>query len=90
MSIRIFIAWYDFWVGFYYDRKDQTLYVCLIPMVVIAFEFMPYYQIIGGYTGSVIGYCVGPDAVEQVLEEEPRAKLRRIPKQQYMKEAGKP
>jgi hypothetical protein len=90
VSARLFFAWYDFWIGLYYDRKKQTLYVCLIPMVVIALEFRAYYQIIGGYTKTVIGYCVGEDAKEQVLEEEPHATFHRIPKRQYLKEAGRP
>ncbi len=33
---QTFFAWYDCWVGAYYDRKGRWLYVCLIPMVVIA------------------------------------------------------
>lgn len=33
--IRVFFAWYDMWVGFYYDRLDCVLYVCVIPMIVI-------------------------------------------------------
>jgi hypothetical protein len=35
MKIRIFFAWYDFWIGLYWDRKDYSLYVCLIPTIVI-------------------------------------------------------
>jgi hypothetical protein len=34
MNIKLFLAWYDFWVGWYFDRKS-TLYICLIPCVVI-------------------------------------------------------
>ena len=38
MVIRIFFAWYDFWVGFYYDRTGQILYFCPLPMLVIAWH----------------------------------------------------
>jgi len=35
MKIKITFAWFDFWVGAYYDRKLKALYVCLVPMVVM-------------------------------------------------------
>ena len=35
MKVRIFIAWYDMWIGAFYDRKQKTLYVCILPCVVI-------------------------------------------------------
>lgn len=35
MSIRVFIAWYDLWMGAYWDAKKRTLYVCPLPCVVI-------------------------------------------------------
>lgn len=34
MSIRVFFAWYDLWVGAFYDRKARALYICPLPMVV--------------------------------------------------------
>ena len=36
MRIKLFFAWYDFWIGFYYDRKMHILYFCPLPMCVIA------------------------------------------------------
>ena len=36
-KVSIFFAWYDFWIGWFYDRK-RTLYICFIPMVVIKIE----------------------------------------------------
>lgn len=39
MKIDLFLAWYDFWVGFYYDRKNRTLYFCPLPCVVLSIEF---------------------------------------------------
>lgn len=34
MRIRFFFAWYDFWVGAYYDRDRAVLYVCPLPCCV--------------------------------------------------------
>ena len=28
-------AWYDLWVGAYYDRLEKTLYICPLPMLVV-------------------------------------------------------
>ena len=38
MKFKLFWAWFDFWVGFYYDRKKSILYVCPLPTVVLAFS----------------------------------------------------
>jgi len=31
LTIQPFFAWYDFWVGWYYDRKGDILYICPVP-----------------------------------------------------------
>ena len=38
MKISVFFAWYDFWVGLYYDTKKRTLYICPIPMCGVKIE----------------------------------------------------
>ena len=35
--MRFFFAWYDFWVGAYWDRKARVLYVCPLPCCVFQF-----------------------------------------------------
>ncbi len=34
-NIKFQFLWYDFWIGWYYDRANQTLYICPLPMCVI-------------------------------------------------------
>ena len=36
MRIVVFFAWYDLWIGAYYDRAFQRLFICLIPTIVIS------------------------------------------------------
>lgn len=86
MNIKLFFAWYDFWIGWFYDQKKTTLYICLLPMIVLSIEFNFCYQIIGGYTGNVIGYCWGYDGKQDVFFEEPKATFQKISKKQYTKE----
>lgn len=35
MTVSLFFAWYDLWIGAYYDRHTETLYVCPLPCCVI-------------------------------------------------------
>jgi len=39
MKISFFFAWYDFWVGFFWDREHKILYICLIPCCVFKIMF---------------------------------------------------
>jgi hypothetical protein len=39
MKARLFFAWYDLWVGAYWDRKLRRLYVLPIPCVGVVIEF---------------------------------------------------
>lgn len=32
-------VWYDFWIGFYWDRDGRILYCCPLPTVVFSFHF---------------------------------------------------
>lgn len=34
--IKLVTAWFDFWIGLYWDRKQKVLYFLPIPMVGIA------------------------------------------------------
>lgn len=37
--MKLVFAWYDFWVGLYYDRKNRRLYFFPIPMIGIMYQF---------------------------------------------------
>ena len=38
MKIKFFIAWYDCWVGWFYDRQGKILYVCPLPCCVFKIQ----------------------------------------------------
>lgn len=39
MKIKPMFAWYDFWVGWFYDKVKRSLYIFPIPMFGIKIEF---------------------------------------------------
>jgi hypothetical protein len=36
---KVFFAWYDLWVGAFWDRKKRALYICPLPCVVLMLQF---------------------------------------------------
>ena len=39
MSIKPIFAWYDFWIGFYWNREKQRLYILPLPCIGIVIQF---------------------------------------------------
>jgi hypothetical protein len=39
MSIKPIFAWYDFWVGAYWDRAKRRLYIFPVPCVGVVIEW---------------------------------------------------
>lgn len=39
VSIKLIFAWYDFWVGLFWDAKKRRLYVFPVPMIGIVMQF---------------------------------------------------
>lgn len=36
IPVRINFRWYDFWIGFFWDRKKRVLHFCPVPMILIS------------------------------------------------------
>lgn len=39
MKISLVIAWYDLWIGIFWDRNKRKLYVLPLPCIGFAVEF---------------------------------------------------
>ena len=37
--VRVFFAWFDMWIGAYVDTNKKVVYICPLPMLVIAIQY---------------------------------------------------
>ena len=66
MKIKFFFAWFDFWVGFYYDQKGHALYVCPLPCCVFKFWRNPTKDAADFRKARGVLHIDGLDAVEEI------------------------
>lgn len=54
MKISLLFAWYDIWIGVYWDRKAHWLYILPIPTCGIILKFAPgeYTHLLKGEAGT--------------------------------------
>jgi hypothetical protein len=82
MKIKSIFAWYDLWIGFFWDSKKSRLYFFPIPMLGLIFEFERYYAIYSPRINEVIGVC-RQEGAEHALKEDPGCELRPISQRQF-------
>jgi hypothetical protein len=41
MTVKPIFAWYDLWVGAFWDRKGRKLYILPLPMLGMVISFNP-------------------------------------------------
>lgn len=39
MKVRPLFAWYDLWIGAFWDRKSRKLYIMPLPCIGVVIEF---------------------------------------------------
>lgn len=39
MSVRLIFAWFDMWIGAYWDARSRRLYVFFVPMLGVVITF---------------------------------------------------
>lgn len=52
LKFKFFIAYYDFWIGFYFDSNKKILYFCPFPCFVFSFANKDYKFIAGKWIKS--------------------------------------
>ncbi len=78
MRIKPIFAWYDLWVGLFWDSKKRLLYILPLLCLGIVVDFTRYYAIESEYAD------IGDIGVTTDPSDAPKgAKFRRISKREY-------
>lgn len=43
-EVHVFFAWYDCWIGVYWDRTRKVLYICPLPMLCVRIRLSAWKQ----------------------------------------------
>jgi len=60
--IKLLFAWYDLWVGVYWQSKDRTLYILPLPMIGIKIHFTKY------VLKEKISVFIAPDRQDNIMK----------------------
>tara|TARA_R110002124_G_scaffold281430_1_gene455745 strand:+ start:95864 stop:96007 length:144 start_codon:yes stop_codon:yes gene_type:complete len=41
MKVKLLFAWYDLWIGVFYDKNKNWLYILPVPMFGVILKFPP-------------------------------------------------
>ena len=100
MTVSFFFKWFDFWVGWYWERRSQSLYICPLPMVGVKLCFCKHDNMM--FARSIHGdeiiekgcrslfWCPACDMVigSQMLVTSPPAEARNVLKPQMARVAA--
>ena len=77
MTLKPIFAWYDIWIGAFWDQAKRRLYIFPIPMLGVVIQFSPKAPMIEHTRLLPCPFCGGvPDiAIEPETEESPRGYL---------------
>lgn len=68
LRIQFLFAWYDLWIGFFWDSKKKWLYVLPLPMCGIIVKFPHVYKK-SRCCGRCTGYKGDDCVTDQICEE---------------------
>jgi len=70
VKIKPIFKWYDFWVGFFWDREKRRLYFVPIPMFGVMIQFHVEYIHYSGYHCGLCGAWINhPVSVPKHLSD---------------------